>query len=115
MYRVPATTNVIVASICLSKTCARISMAALCRTSSIGTAGIRERRMRPQAAALKELLDRPELRVMPGCGDAIGARLDLLTFPEMADAVETCIAAAPNVLWWPMATPDTATRWRCSR
>jgi 2-methylisocitrate lyase-like PEP mutase family enzyme len=87
--------------------------------------------MRPQAAALKELLDRPELQVMPGCGDGMGARLieeagfrtgfvsgssiaamrlampdmDLLTFPEMADAVETCIAAAPNVLW--LADGDT--------
>src|SRR5256714_14466967 len=80
--------------------------------------------MHPQAAALKELLDKPELQVMPGCGDAMGARLieeagfrigfisgssiaamrlampdmDLLTFPEMADAVETVIAAAPSVL-----------------
>src|ERR1044071_7188616 len=87
--------------------------------------------MRPQAAALKELLDEPELQVMPGCGDAMGARLieeagfrigfisgssiaamrlampdmDLLTFLEMADAVETCIAAAPNVLW--LADGDT--------
>src|SRR5437763_11049542 len=26
--------------------------------------------MHPQAAALKELLDKPELQVMPGCGDA---------------------------------------------
>jgi 2-methylisocitrate lyase-like PEP mutase family enzyme len=87
--------------------------------------------MRPHAAALKQLLDKPELQVMPGCGDAMGARLveeagfrtgfvsgssiaamrlampdmDLLTFPEMADAVETCIAAAPNVLW--LADGDT--------
>src|SRR5437764_6270763 len=87
--------------------------------------------MHPQAAALKELLDKPELQVMPGCGDAMGARLieeagfrigfisgssiaamrlampdmDLLTFPEMADAVETCIAAAPKVLW--LADGDT--------
>jgi 2-methylisocitrate lyase-like PEP mutase family enzyme len=87
--------------------------------------------MRPQAAALKELLDKPELHIMPGCGDAMGARLieeagfrigfisgssiaamrlampdmDLLTFPEMADAVETSIAAAPNVLW--LADGDT--------
>src|SRR5438045_8047189 len=87
--------------------------------------------MRPQAAALKELLDKPELQVMPGCGDAMGARLieeagfrigfisgssiaamrlampdmDLLTFPEMADAVEACIAAAPKVLW--LADGDT--------
>jgi 2-methylisocitrate lyase-like PEP mutase family enzyme len=81
--------------------------------------------MRPQAAAMKALLDQPGLQVMPGCGDGMGARLieeagfrtgfasgssisamrlampdmDLLTFPEMADAVETVIAAAPNVLW----------------
>src|SRR5437763_8397479 len=87
--------------------------------------------MRPQAAALKELLDKPELQVMPGCGDAMGARLieeagfrigfisgssiaamrlampdmDLLTFPGMADAAETCIAAAPKVLW--LAEGDT--------
>src|SRR5947209_13387490 len=87
--------------------------------------------MRPPAAALKELLDKPELQVMPGCGDAMGARLieeagfrigfisgssiaamrlampdmDLLSFPEMADAVETCIAAAPKVLW--LADGDT--------
>jgi 2-methylisocitrate lyase-like PEP mutase family enzyme len=31
--------------------------------------------------------------------------MDLLTFPEMADAVETSIAAAPNVLW--LADGDT--------
>jgi 2-methylisocitrate lyase-like PEP mutase family enzyme len=87
--------------------------------------------MRPQAAALKTLLDEPGLQIMPGCGDAMGARLieeagfgtgfvsgssiaamrlampdmDLLTFPEMADAVETAIAAAPNVLW--LADGDT--------
>src|SRR5436190_10067619 len=87
--------------------------------------------MHPQAAALKELLDKPELQVMPGCGDAMGARLieeagfrigfisgssisamrlampdmDLLTFPEMVDAVETVIAAAPGVLW--LADGDT--------
>src|SRR5438309_6199296 len=87
--------------------------------------------MHPQAAALKELLDKPELQVMPGCGDAMGARLieeagfrigfisgssiaamrlampdmDLLTFPEMADAVETVVAAAPGVLW--LADGDT--------
>src|SRR5438270_1094347 len=87
--------------------------------------------MRPQAAALKELLDKPELQVMPGCGDAMGARLieearfrigfisgssiaamrlampdmDLLSAAEMADTVESCIAAAPNVLW--LADGDT--------
>src|SRR5258708_12219709 len=87
--------------------------------------------MNPQAVTLKELLDKPELQVMPGCGDAMGARLieearfrigfisgssiaamrlampdmDLLTLPEMADAVETCIAAAPDVPW--LADGDT--------
>ena len=87
--------------------------------------------MRPQAAAMQALLDEPVLQIMPGCGDALGARLieeagfrtafvsgssisamrlampdmDLLTFPEMADAVETVIAAAPNVLW--LADGDT--------
>jgi 2-methylisocitrate lyase-like PEP mutase family enzyme len=87
--------------------------------------------MRPQAAAMKELFDKPGLQVMPGCGDGMGARLieeagfrtafvsgssiaamrlampdvDLLTFPEMADAVETVIAAAPGVLW--LADGDT--------
>jgi 2-methylisocitrate lyase-like PEP mutase family enzyme len=87
--------------------------------------------MRPQAAAIKALLDEPGLHIMPGCGDGMGARLieeagfrtgfvsgssiaamrlampdmDLLTFPEMADAVETVIAAAPNVLW--LADGDT--------
>src|SRR5437764_10847379 len=87
--------------------------------------------MHPQAAALKELLDKPELQVMPGCGDAMGARLieeagfrigfvsgssiaamrlampdmDLLSFPEMADTVEAVITAAPGVLW--LADGDT--------
>ncbi|MFL5269704.1 MAG: oxaloacetate decarboxylase [Stellaceae bacterium] len=87
--------------------------------------------MRPPAAAMKALLDQPALQIMPGCGDGMGARLieeagfrtgfvsgssiaamrlampdmDLLTFPEMADAVETVIAAAPNVLW--LADGDT--------
>ncbi len=87
--------------------------------------------MRPQAEAMKALLDQPALRVVPGCGDGLGARLieesgfqigfasgssisatrlampdmDLLTFPEMRDAVEAMIAAAPNVLW--LADGDT--------
>jgi 2-methylisocitrate lyase-like PEP mutase family enzyme len=87
--------------------------------------------MLPQAAAMKALLDQPALQVMPGCGDGMGARLieeagfragfvsgssvsamrlampdmDLLGFSEMADAVETCTAAAPNVLW--LADGDT--------
>src|SRR5205823_4106093 len=74
------------------------------------------------AAALKACLDEPRLQIMPGCGDGMGARLieeagfrtgfvssssvsamrlampdmDLVTFNEMADAVESCIAAARN-------------------
>jgi 2-methylisocitrate lyase-like PEP mutase family enzyme len=80
---------------------------------------------------MKALLDAPGLLVMPGCGDGMGARLieeagfptafisgssvsamrlampdmDLVGFAEMADAVETCIAAAPGVLW--LADGDT--------
>jgi 2-methylisocitrate lyase-like PEP mutase family enzyme len=87
--------------------------------------------MRPQAAALKALLDEPLLQIMPGCGDGMGARLiaeagfrtgfvsgssisamrlampdmDLVSFAEMADTVETCIAAGPDVLW--LADGDT--------
>ncbi len=87
--------------------------------------------MRPQAAAMKALLDQSGLQIMPGCGDGMGARLiaeagfrvafisgssiaamrlampdmDLLSFPEMTDAVETVIAAAPELLW--LADGDT--------
>jgi 2-methylisocitrate lyase-like PEP mutase family enzyme len=87
--------------------------------------------MRPHAAAMQALLNEPTLQVMPGCGDGMGAHLieeagfrvgfasgssisamrlampdmDLLTFPEMRDAVETVIAAAPKVLW--LADGDT--------
>ena len=87
--------------------------------------------MRPQAAAMQALLNEPALQIMPGCGDGMSARLieesgfkvgfasgssisamrlampdmDLLTFPEMRDAVETIIAAAPKVLW--LADGDT--------
>src|SRR5437588_10945281 len=87
--------------------------------------------MLSQAGASKALLDLPGLQLMPGCGDGLGARLieeagfrtgfvsgssisatrlampdmDLLSFPEMADAVESCIAAAPKVLW--LADGDT--------
>jgi 2-methylisocitrate lyase-like PEP mutase family enzyme len=87
--------------------------------------------MRPQAAAMKALLNEPALQVVPGCGDGLSARLveeagfkigfasgssisatrlampdmDLLTFPEMRDAVEAMIAAAPGILW--LADGDT--------
>ena len=87
--------------------------------------------MRPLAAAMKSLLNERGLQVVPGCGDGLGARLvdeagfrigfasgssmsatrlampdmDLLTFPDMRDAVEAMIAAAPGVLW--LADGDT--------
>jgi 2-methylisocitrate lyase-like PEP mutase family enzyme len=87
--------------------------------------------MRPQAEAMKALLNEPALQVVPGCGDGLGARLvqeagfrigfasgssihatrlampdmDLLTFPEMRDAVDAMITAAPKVLW--LADGDT--------
>jgi 2-methylisocitrate lyase-like PEP mutase family enzyme len=87
--------------------------------------------MRPQAAAMQALLNQPGLVVMPGCGDGMAAHLvaeagfkvgfasgssisamrlampdmDLLSFSEMRDAVETMIAAAPEVLW--LADGDT--------
>src|ERR1700722_15132696 len=87
--------------------------------------------MRPQDTEMKALLEQPGLQIMPGCGDGMGARLieeagfasgfasgssicamrlampdmDLLTFPEMADAIESIIAAAPKVLW--LADGDT--------
>ena len=87
--------------------------------------------MRAQAEAMKALLDRPGLQVMPGCGDGMGAHLiedagfkigfvsgssvsamrlampdmDIVTFAEMRDAVETIIGVAPNVLW--LADGDT--------
>jgi 2-methylisocitrate lyase-like PEP mutase family enzyme len=87
--------------------------------------------MLSHAAQLKALLDEPGLQVMPGCGDGLGAHLigeagfktgfvsgssisamrlampdqDMVTFAEMADTVEMCIAAAPHVLW--LADGDT--------
>ncbi len=87
--------------------------------------------MRPQAEAMKALLNQATLQVVPGCGDGLAARLveeagfsigfasgssisatrlatpdmDLLTFPEMRDAVEAIVAAAPKVLW--LADGDT--------
>ena len=87
--------------------------------------------MRPQAIAMRDLLNRPGLTVMPGCGDGMAARLvaeagfktafasgssisamrlampdmDLLSFPEMRDVTETMIGVAPNVLW--LADGDT--------
>ena len=87
--------------------------------------------MRPQAIAMRDLLNRPGLTIMPGCGDGMAARLvaeagfktafasgssiaamrlampdmDLLSFPEMRDVTETMIAVAPDVLW--MADGDT--------
>ena len=87
--------------------------------------------MRPPAEAMKALLNQPALQVVPGCGDGLSARLveeagfkigfasgssisatrlampdmDLLSFPEMRDAAEAMITAAPGVLW--LADGDT--------
>src|SRR3984957_2005118 len=76
--------------------------------------------MHPQAAAMKALFDQPGLQIMPGCGDGMGARLiEEAGFAtgfasgssicamrlEMADAIESIIAAAPKVLW--LADGDT--------
>lgn len=81
--------------------------------------------MRSQPAALHALLKEPALQIMPGCGDGMGARLiaeagfktgfasgssisamklampdmDLLSFPEVRDAVANVVTAAPSVLW----------------
>src|ERR1700722_16400528 len=87
--------------------------------------------MRPQDTEMKALLEQPGLQIIPRGGEGVGARLieeagfatgfvsgssicamrlampdmDLLTFPEMADAIESIIAAAPGVLW--LADGDT--------
>ena len=81
--------------------------------------------MRPAPAALKALLETSAMHLMPGVGDGMGARLvaeagfkvgfasgssisamtlgmpdmDLLSFPEMRDAVSHIVTAAPSVLW----------------
>jgi 2-methylisocitrate lyase-like PEP mutase family enzyme len=87
--------------------------------------------MQPQASAMQALLAQPGIQVVPGCGDGLGARLveeagfkigfasgssihatrlampdmDMLTAPEMRDAVETMVTAAPKVMW--LADGDT--------
>ena len=87
--------------------------------------------MRTQAAVLRDLLNQPGLTVMPGCGDGMAARLvaeagfktafasgssisamrlampdmDLVSFPEMRETVETMVGIAPDVLW--LADGDT--------
>jgi 2-methylisocitrate lyase-like PEP mutase family enzyme len=111
----------------------RPSLSAKCNVVGGGVAPLytEESTMRPQAAALKALLDEPSLQVMPGCGDGMGARLiaeagfrtgfisgssvsamrlampdmDMVSLGEMADVVDVCIAAAPDVLW--LADGDT--------
>ncbi len=81
--------------------------------------------MRPQALAMQALLAQPEMQLMPGVGDGMGARLvaeagfkvgfasgssisamklampdmDLLPFNEVRDAVANVVNAAPSVLW----------------
>ena len=53
--------------------------------------------MRPQAAALKALLNEPGLQIMPGCGDGMGARLieeaGFLTTAYATHHRHSCIAA----------------------
>ncbi len=87
--------------------------------------------MRPHAAAMKALLAEPGLQVVPGCGDGLAARLveeagfrigfasgssisamrlawpdvDQLTYPDMRDAVDGMVTAAPKVMW--LADGDT--------
>ncbi len=87
--------------------------------------------MRPQAAAMQAVLAEPGINVVPGCGDGLAARLveeagfrigfasgssisamrlawpdvDQLTFPDMRDAVEGMVTAAPKVCW--LADGDT--------
>lgn len=87
--------------------------------------------LRPQAQAMLAAIAEPGLHIVPGCGDGMGARLireagfrfafasgssvsamrlampdmDLLTFPEMRDAVESIVAAAPDLFW--VADGDT--------
>ena len=81
--------------------------------------------MRPNPAAMLALLAKPGIHIMPGIGDGMGARLvqeagfkvgfasgssisamklgmpdmDLLSFPEMRDAVSNIVTSAPDVLW----------------
>ena len=97
--------------------------------------------MRPQAAAMKALLDEPGLQVMPGCGDGMGARLieeagfrigfisgssiaamrlampdmDLLTFRRWPMRSRPASPPRPMCCGWPMATPATAMRSPCRR
>ncbi len=80
--------------------------------------------MRPQAVAMKALLDQSQMEIVPGCGDGMGAWLvqeagfsiafasgssihamrlampdmDLLSFPEMRDAVESMVVHRPRRL-----------------
>src|SRR5260221_3234383 len=87
--------------------------------------GMGEFSMRPQAAAMKALLNEPALQVMPGCYDAVGAHLiaeagfkvgfasgssvaaarlampdmGTLSIREMRDALAFMVTAAPSVLW----------------
>ena len=49
--------------------------------------------MRPQAAALKALLDEPVLQVMPGCGDFSQCPSRLLSRVEMAETIARALVA----------------------
>ncbi|HVZ09452.1 isocitrate lyase/PEP mutase family protein [Rhodopila sp.] len=87
--------------------------------------------MRPQAEAMRAVLAEPGIQVVPGCGDGLAARLveeagfrigfasgssisamrlawpdvDQLTYPDMLDAAQQMVAAAPKVCW--LADGDT--------
>src|SRR6266576_1409680 len=116
MCRAPATMSVTAASMSFARICAPISTASRSRMSSTGTAGIRRPVTYRHSGARRSRepgIHIPEAGVRIGfiSGSSIAAMrlampdMDLLTFPEMADAVETCIAAAPKVLW--LADGDT--------
>jgi 2-methylisocitrate lyase-like PEP mutase family enzyme len=72
--------------------------------------------MRPQAAALKALLDEPRLQVMPGCGDGMGARplerigIRIVVYPQdmlaaSVRAMRDALAGLKGGSKPPMATP----------
>jgi 2-methylisocitrate lyase-like PEP mutase family enzyme len=57
--------------------------------------------MRPQATALKALLDEPRLQVMPGCGDGMGARLiEEAGFAPALSPARACRRCASRCRTW---------------
>jgi hypothetical protein len=56
--------------------------------------------MRPQAAAMKVLLNQPGIQIMPGCGDGMGARLIAMARPsELATAIRSADYLARHARW----------------